>query len=748
MARGKSNNSTERPVETNPPAPVGFGQALSERYLSYALSTIMARSLPDVRDGLKPVQRRLLYAMRLLKLDPNAGYKKCARVVGDVIGKYHPHGDTAVYDALVRLAQDFTQRYPLIDGQGNFGNVDGDNPAAMRYTESRMTLVSDYLLQGLNEDAVDFRATYDGEESEPIVLPANFPHLLANGAQGIAVGMATSIPPHHVGELIDGCMRIINEPDCTIADLVEHIHGPDFPTGGTLVESKELITAAYETGRGSMRVRAKYEVEQFKGGAWQIVVTEVPYQIVKGKLIEKVANLILSKKLPLLADIRDESSEDIRIVLEPRSRNVDPELLMASMFKFTDFETRISMNMNVLDGNNIPRVMNLKEVLRAFLDHRQDVLQRRTRNRLSQIEKRLEILAGLMVAFLNVDEVIRIVRFEDHPKQALIDTFDITEVQAEAILNLRLRALNKLEEIEIKREQAELQAEKDDLDALMGDEGLQWRRISLELEDVKATFGDGRENARRTIVAEAAEIEDFDEDAFVEKEPITVILSKRGWIRAAKGHNVDPAAIKYKDGDEGRFVLTAQTTDKILLVTASGRVYTLGADKLPGGRGFGEPLTLIIDIEATDPIVTAFVHQAGNRLLLGSSDGKGFIAEEKDLIAGTKTGKQAMNPTAPAKLSVCRSVSGDSVAVVGDNRKLLIFPLDELPVMARGKGVKLQAYKDGGMKDAKTFKLEDGLTWPWGKDKTRTEKDLLAWQGKRGSAGRMVPNGFPKDGKF
>ncbi len=746
MASSPTDTPTE--IEANRPSPVSFSDALSERYLSYALSTIMARSLPDVRDGLKPVQRRLIYAMRLLRLNPNTGYKKCARVVGDVIGKYHPHGDTAVYDALVRLAQDFAQRYPLIDGQGNFGNVDGDNAAAMRYTESRLTLVSEYLMQGLDENAVDFRDTYDGEDSEPIVMPANFPHLLANGAQGIAVGMATSIPPHHVGELCDAALHIIKHPDCSVADLVEHVRGPDFPTGGSLVEDKQTIINAYETGRGSMRLRAKWEIERLKGGSYQIIITEVPYQVQKSKLIEKIAELILSKKTQLIGDISDESAEDIRIVIEPRSRNVDPDMLMASLFKFSDLETRVSLNMNVLDANNIPRVMSLKEILRAFLDHRQVVLQRRTRNRLGQIERRLEILDGLMVAYLNVDEVIRIVRFDDHPKQALITRFDLSDVQAEAILNLRLRALNKLEEVEIRREQDELTAEKAQLDALMADDRLQWQHITSELKDVRKTFGEGKDQGRRTLIQAAPDEAEFDESALVEKEPITVILSERGWIRAMRGHGVAPESVKYKEGDSQAYLLACQTTDKLLAVAADGRVYTLSADKLPGGRGFGEPLSLTLDMASKAAIIALMVVEEGKQLLLASDDGRGFIAPQSDLVAGTRGGKQVMNPSAPAKLSVCRTVAGDHVAVVGQNRKLLIFQTSELPVMARGKGVMLQKYKDGGMTDAKTFHLEEGLTWPWGTDKTRTEKDLMAWIGRRGAAGRMAPNGFPKSGKF
>ncbi len=743
-----SKTDTKPDASSNPPSPVSFSEALSERYLSYALSTITSRSLPDVRDGLKPVQRRLIYAMRLLRLNPNAGYKKCARVVGDVIGKYHPHGDTAVYDALVRLAQDFAQRYPLIDGQGNFGNVDGDNPAAMRYTESRLTLVAEYLMQGLDEDAVDFRDTYDSEDSEPVVMPSNFPHLLANGAQGIAVGMATSIPPHHVGELCDAALHIIKKPDCSVAELVDYVQGPDFPTGGTLVEDKQTIINAYETGRGSLRLRAKYEVERLKGGSYQIVITEVPYQVQKSKLIEKIAELILSKKTQLIGDVSDESAEDVRIVIEPRSRNVDPDVLMASLFKFTDLESRVSFNMNVLDANNIPRVMSLKEILCAFLDHRQVVLQRRTRNRLGQIERRLEVLGGLMVAYLNVDEVIRIVRFEDHPKKELIARFDLTEVQAEAILNLRLRALNKLEEVEIRREQEALSEEKARLDALMADAALQWQHITTELEDVRQTFGRGKGQGRRTRILGAPSDAELDESALVEKEPITVILSARGWVRAMRGHGVTPESVKYKEGDSGAFLLACQTTDKLLVVAADGRAYTLSADKLPGGRGFGEPLSLTLDMASKAAIVTVIVVQEGKQLLLASDDGRGFIAPQSDLVAATRGGKQVMNPSEPAKLSVCRPVEGDHLAVVGQNRKLLIFPLSELPVMARGKGVMLQRYKDGGMTDAKTFNLEDGLTWPWGADKTRTEKDLLAWIGKRGAAGRMAPNGFPKSGKF
>jgi topoisomerase-4 subunit A len=725
-----------------------FADALSERYLSYALSTIMARSLPDVRDGLKPVHRRLLHAMRLLKLDPNTGFKKCARVVGDVIGKYHPHGDQAVYDALVRLAQDFSVRYPLIDGQGNFGNIDGDNAAAMRYTEARLTEVATALLEGLDEDAVDFRETYDGEEREPIVLPASFPNLLANGANGIAVGMATSIPPHNVSELCDGLLYLIRHPDASVAQIVNRIPGPDFPTGGTIVESRSSIEEAYATGRGSFRLRARWEVEDTGRGTYQIVVTEIPYQVQKSKLIERIADLVSNKKLPILQDVRDESTEDVRLVLEPRSRTVDPAVLMESLFRMSDLEVRSSLNLNVLDANRVPRVMSLKEALQAFLDHRLEVLLRRSRHRLGKIEHRLEVLGGYLIAYLNLDEVIRIIREEDEPKAVMMKRFNLTDVQAEAILNMRLRSLRKLEEIEIRKEHDALSAEKSEIEALLQDEAMQWSRISDQIAATKEKFGTKTElGARRSDFAEAPVAEIVPLEAMIEKEPITVICSEKGWIRAMKGHQAEGAEIKYKEGDAPKFFFHAQTTDKILLFASNGRFYTIGCDKLPGGRGHGEPVRLMIDLDNDEEIVALFVRRPGSKLFLVSTEGKGFIAEADKVMAQTRSGKQVMNVKGKVKAKLCIPADGDMVAVVGENRKLLVFPLDQVAEMTRGAGVVLQRYKQGGVSDVKVFKQEDGLTWKIG-DRQRTETDLTTWAGNRGNAGRMPPNGFPRSNKF
>ena len=726
-----------------------FTDALEERYLSYALSTIMARSLPDVRDGLKPVHRRLLYAMRQLRLSPDQGFKKSARVVGDVMGKFHPHGDQSIYDALVRLAQDFALRFPLIDGQGNFGNIDGDNAAAMRYTEARMTAVAELLLQGIDEDSVDFRPTYDGELKEPVVLPANFPNLLANGAQGIAVGMATSIPPHNVAEICNALLHLIKAPNATIEKLVELMPGPDFPTGGSLVESRATIVEAYKAGRGAFRVRAKWETEKLKGGGYQIVVTEVPYQVQKSRLVEKIAELLTARKLAMLADVRDESAADIRLVLEPKSRNVDPTVLMESLFRQTDLESRVSLNMNALDADHTPRVMSLREVLQAFLDHRHEVLLRRTNYRLEQIAKRLEVLEGYLIAYLNLDEVIRIIREEDDAKQALIERFDLTAVQAEAILNMRLRTLRKLEEIEIRKEHKELKAEQTDLKRLLKDDKRRWKVIADEVREIRKRFDPASDlGRRRTELADAPSEVVVPLEAVVEREPVTVLCSAKGWIRAMKGHIEDAAEIRYKEGDRGRFAVKAMTTDKLLLFATNGRFYTLGADRLPGGRGFGEPVRLMIDLPNDQDIVALFVHQDGVKRLVASSDGRGFVVAESEVLAQTKNGKQILNVAAGEEAAVCRAVGGDSVAVVGVNRKLLVFPLEELPEMTRGRGVILQKYRDGGLSDAKTFTLAEGLSWAAGVGRTRTETNLTAWQGKRAQAGRLPPTGFPKSNRF
>ncbi|EWY42053.1 DNA topoisomerase IV subunit A [Skermanella stibiiresistens SB22] len=725
-----------------------LSEALGERYLSYALSTIMSRSLPDVRDGLKPVHRRLLFAMSQLKLDPSTPPKKCARVVGDVIGKFHPHGDTAVYDALVRLAQDFAVRYPLIDGQGNFGNIDGDNAAAMRYTEARLTDVAKALLEGIDEDTVDFRGTYDGEGEEPIVLPSAFPNLLANGSQGIAVGMATSIPPHNAEELCDALSHLIKKPDASIEDLVRLVPGPDFPTGGTLVEPAASIAESYRTGRGSFRLRAKWEVEKLGQGTWQIVVTEIPYQVQKSRLIEKIAELLAARKLFLLDDVRDESAEDIRLVLVPKNRNVDPDVLMESLFKTTDLETRFGLNMNVLDKDNVPRVMNLKEVLQAFLAHRIEVLERRSRHRLAKIDHRLEVLGGYLIAYLNLDEVIRIIREEDEPKKSLMATFSLTDVQAEAILNMRLRSLRKLEEFEIKKEHDALSAERADLIELLENEPRRWKAIAKQIAETRKRFGKATTlGARRTVIGDAPSAIIIPLEAMVEREPVTVFCSEKGWIRTVKGHQADTTDIKYKDGDRERFVLRVETTDKLVVLGTDGRFYTLGVDKLPRGRGFGEPLRLMIDLANDAELVTLFKHRPGRRLLVVASNGRGFQVEEDEVIAQTRGGKQVMTVGDGVEAKFCIPVEGDTVAAIGNNRKLLVFPLEEVPVMARGRGVMIQKYTDGSLSDLTTFKFADGLSWKSG-DRTRVETDMSPWKGNRGTAGRVPPNGFPKNNRF
>ncbi|MGI9484897.1 MAG: DNA topoisomerase IV subunit A [Geminicoccaceae bacterium] len=728
--------------------PVPFADALSERYLAYALSTITSRSLPDVRDGLKPVQRRLLYAMMKLKLDPDQGYKKCARVVGDVIGKYHPHGDASIYDAMVRLAQDFAQRYPLVDGQGNFGNIDGDNAAAMRYTEARLTEVAKAILQGIDQDTVDFRPTYDGGDDEPVVLPAAFPNLLANGTTGIAVGMATSIPPHNAGELCHALCELVEAPETSVDALLAHVRGPDLPTGGVLVESPENIVEAYRTGRGSMRLRARWEKEELSHGQYQIVITEMPYQVQKARLIERIAELLNAKKLPLLGDVRDESTEDVRLVLIPRSRTVPADLLMEQLFRQTDLENRLSLNLNVLDARGVPRVMNLKDVLAAFIEHRMEVLIRRTNFRLGKIDDRLEVLEAYRIAYLNLDEVIRIIREEDDPKAELMAAFELNDRQAEAILNMRLRNLRRLEEMAIVKEQKGLRAERKQLKALLSDESLRRAKLKEEFEETIEKFGSGALGARRTKLglAPTVDLEALEEIA-VEKAPVTVVCSKLGWIRVMRGHVDDNADLKYKDGDTEKFVIRAQTTDKLILITSDGRGFLLPIDRLPGGRGQGEPLSLQVDLAKGAQALYLNIHRADGKLLLASSDGRGFLAEEKAIAAQTKSGKQVFNLDPLAKLLVVTPGDGDSVVTVGSNRKMLIFEASELPVMGRGKGVLLQRFKDGKLSDAITITFEDGLSWP-AKNGTRVVKELESWQGKRASAGRMVPHGFPKNNKF
>jgi DNA topoisomerase IV, A subunit, proteobacterial len=742
---------------------VDLKTALEERYLAYALSTIMHRALPDVRDGMKPVHRRIMHAMRLLRLNPDQGFAKCARIVGEVMGKFHPHGDQSIYDALVRLAQDFAVRYPLVDGQGNFGNIDGDSPAAMRYTEARMTEVATSMLEGITEDAVDFRPTYNEEDEEPVVLPGAFPNLLANGSSGIAVGMATSIPPHNVAELCDAALHLIANPRASVADLLQFVQGPDFPTGGIIVDSRAAILEAYETGRGGFRVRARYTVEDQGRGTWQIVVTEIPYQVQKSKLVEKIAELLLARKLPLLEDVRDESAEDIRLVLVPKSRSVDPGLLMESLFKLSDLETRFPLNMNVLSRGRVPNVLSLKSVLQEWLEHRKEVLVRRSRHRLGEIEKRLEILGGYLIAYLNIDEVIRIIREEDDPKQVMMARWDLTDVQAEAILNLRLRALRKLEEIEIRKEFDTLTVEKQQIESLLASDAKQWQTVSWQVQTLRRDFGPEQNpelGRRRTTFAEAPDHDIAEiQQAMIEKEPVTVVVSEKGWLRALKGHLSDLSSLSFKEGDGLKLAFPAQTTDKIIVFTTGGKFYTIGADRLPGGRGHGEPIRIIVDMENDQDILTAFVHDPARRLLLVSKGGYGFIVPEAEVVANTRKGKQVMNVKAPDEAAFCVSVAAehDHIAIVGDNRKLLAFPFrdekrpdDRVPEMARGKGVRLQRYRDGGVLDVKSFALAEGLSWQdsSGRTFTRSEAELRDWLSARATAGRMVPKGFPRSGKF
>jgi topoisomerase IV subunit A len=732
-----------------------FDSALSERYLVYALSTITARSLPDVRDGLKPVHRRLLWAMRLLKLDPAAAYKKCARVVGDTIGKYHPHGDQSVYDAMVRLAQDFSLRYPLVDGQGNFGNIDGDNAAAYRYTEARLTAAAIELMAGLDDGTVDYRPTYNGEEEEPEVFPGLFPNLLANGASGIAVGMATSIPPHNVAEIIDAATHLIDNPKAEPSALMDFVAGPDFPTGGVIVDSASAIAAAYATGRGSFRVRAKWNQEDQGRGTWTAVVTEIPYQVQKSKLIEQIAALIAEKKLPILADVRDESDAEIRIVIEPRSRTVDPQLLMESLFRLTDLEVKVPLNLNVLDANRTPRVMSLKDALTAWLAHQIEVLVRRAQHRVAKIIDRVELLDGYLIAFLNLDRVIEIIRTEDEPKPVMMAEFGLTDRQAEAILNMRLRSLRKLEEMQIRGERDALDKERKELEQLIESPARQRTRLKKDLAALRTRYGPDTDlGARRTLIEEAEPAREIPLEAMIEKEPITVIMSQRGWIRAMRGHVElsNPETLKFKEGDGPAFAFHAQTTDKLLLAAANGRFYTLAADRLPGGRGFGEPVRLIIDLEGEEDVVALMPAVTGTRLLLVSSDGRGFVTSAAGAIAETRKGKQVVNLKDKAKLRVVRRIheGDDYVAAIGDNRKMVVFPLAELPEMGRGQGVALQRYRDGGLADAKSFRFADGLSWSMGgaTGRTRFEADLSPWRAARGAAGRMPPIGFPRDNRF
>jgi topoisomerase IV subunit A len=731
---------------------IALRDALEERYLAYALSTIMNRALPDARDGLKPVHRRILYGMRLLRLDPGAAFKKSAKIVGDVMGNFHPHGDQAIYDALVRLAQDFTQRYPLIDGQGNFGNIDGDNPAAHRYTEARMTEVARLLLDGIDEDAVNFRASYDGQLEEPVVLPAAFPNLLANGSQGIAVGMATSIPPHNAAELCDAALYMVDHKRAKSRELMGFVPGPDFPTGGIVVDSAEALAEAYATGRGSFRVRARWEKEETGRGTYVIVVTEIPWLVQKSRLIERIAELLNERKLPLLADVRDESTKDVRLVLEPRARTVDPALLMESLFKLTELESRIPLNMNVLVKGRVPRVIGLAEALREWLDHRREVLLRRSRHRLAAIEHRLEVLGGYLVAYLNIDKVIKIIREEDEPKPVLTKRFKLSDVQAEAILNMRLRNLRRLEEIEIKREDKSLREEKGEIEKLLGSDKLQWKSVAAEIKEVRKTFGPATElGKRRTHFGEAPEHDEAAvEAAMIEREPVTIVVSEKCWIRALRGHVTDLSGIAFKTDDRLKLSFLAETTSKCLVFATNGRFYTLEAAKLPGGRGHGEPIRLFVDIEQEADVVTVFPFRGGRKFLVASRAGRGFVVPEDECVANTRKGKQVLNVDLPDEARAVAPVEGELVAGVGENRKMLIFPLEQVPEMARGRGVRLQRYKDGGLSDVKTFQATDGLTWidPAGRTYTLSINDLADWRGNRADAGRLAPKGFPKTNRF
>jgi topoisomerase IV subunit A len=739
------------PPEKGEVEEVALRDALEERYLAYALSTIMNRALPDARDGLKPVHRRILYGMRLLRLDPGQAFKKSAKVVGDVMGNFHPHGDQAIYDALVRLAQDFAQRYPLVDGQGNFGNIDGDNAAAMRYTEARLTEVARLLIDGIDEDAVDFRATYDGTSEEPVVLPAAFPNLLANGSQGIAVGMATAIPPHNAAELCDAALFLIDNPKARSRTLLKYVKGPDFPTGGIIVDTPETIAEAYNTGRGSFRVRARWKQEDTGRGTYVIVISEIPWLVQKSRLVEKLAELINEKKLPLVADVRDESAEDIRLVIEPKSRSVDAELMMESLLKLTELETRIPLNMNVLVKGRIPQVLGLAEALREWLDHRREVLLRRSRHRLAEIEHRLEVLGGYLVAYLNLDKVIKIIRKEDEPKPVLMRTFKLTEVQADAILNMRLRNLRKLEEMEIRAEDKALREERTKLKALIGSPAQQWKTISGQIKEIREKFGPKTEIGKRrtTFGIAPAHDEAAIEEAMVVREPITVVVSEKGWIRALRGHVTDLSGVTFKTDDALKFAFPTETTAKVMIFGSNGRFYTIEASKLPGGRGHGEPVRLFIDLEDAD-VVAALAYQGGRKFLVASYQGNGFVVAEDECLGTTRKGKQVLNLKAPDKARAMTTIDGELAAAIGENRKMVIFPLTQVPEMGRGRGVRLQRYKEKGLSDVTTFKADDGLAWndAAGRSFTLPMKELKDWRGNRADAGRIAPKGFPKNNKF
>jgi len=741
------NSNFEKPIPFITTEPLS--RAIGERYLQYALSTIMHRALPDARDGLKPVHRRILYAMRELKLAANSGFRKSAKISGDVMGNYHPHGDAAIYDAMARLAQDFNVRYPLVDGQGNFGNIDGDNPAASRYTEARLTKIAQSLMEGLSENAVDFQENYDGTLTEPIVFPASFPNLLANGASGIAVGMATNIPPHNLDELINACIHLVKAPNARDETLMEYIPGPDFPTGGIIVEPYDNILDAYRTGRGSFRLRSKWIEEKLDRGQWQIVISEIPYQVQKSKLIEKIAELINNKKIPILADVRDESTDEIRIILEPRTKMIDSSILMETLFKQTDLETRFSLNLNVLIDGRTPKVCSLKEVLNSFLQHQKDVLIRRSKFNLKKIDHRLEVLEGYIVAFLNLDRVIEIIRNENDPKLTLITEFELSDTQAEAILNMRLRSLRKLEEIELRKEHEVLLIERANLEDLLNDETIQWKKISSQLRETQKLFGKNNENGkRRSEFAEVIEFEEVPIEAMIEREPITIVCSEMSWIRAMKGHIDLKQELKFRDGDAGKFIFHAESTDKISIFATNGRFYTLSCNQLPGGRGMGEPLRLMLEIPNDVDIVDVFVTKENRKFLVASSKGDGFIISETETNAQTKNGKQILNLKDGAKAIVCKTLNGDHIACIGENRKMLIFPISDLPEMTRGKGVRMQKYKDGGLSDATSFNLKLGLTWKDPANRQRTEINLEDWISKRAASGRMAPRGFPRDNKF
>ena len=740
------------PPEKGEVEEVALREALEERYLAYALSTIMNRALPDARDGLKPVHRRILYGMRQLRLDPNSAFKKSAKVVGDVMGNFHPHGDQAIYDALVRLAQDFAQRYPLVDGQGNFGNIDGDNAAAMRYTEARLTEVARLLLEGIDEDAVDFRPTYDGAGSEPIVLPAAFPNLLANGSQGIAVGMATAIPPHNVGELCDAALFLIDNPNARSRTLLKWVKGPDFPVGGVIVDPPSAIAEAYNTGRGSFRVRARWEKEDTGRGTYVVVITEIPWLVQKSRLVEKLAELLNDKKLPLVADVRDESAEDVRLVIEPKSRSVDPELLMESVFKLTELENRIPLNMNVLVKGRIPMVVGLAEALREWLDHRRDVLLRRSKHRLAEIEHRLIVLGGYLVAYLNLDKVIKIIRSKDEPKPVLMKTFKLNEIQADAILNMRLRNLRKLEEMEIRAEDKALREERTKLKSLIGSPAQQWKTIASQIKELKEKFGAKTDlGRRRTSFAQAPEHDEAAiEEAMAVREPITVVVSDKGWIRALRGHVSDFKNVTFKAGDKLKFAFPTETTAKVLIFGSDGRFYTIDGSKLPGGRGHGEPLRLLVDLDQNAEVVAALAYQGGRKFLVASYGGNGFVVPENETLGTTRKGKQVLNLKAPDRAAAMTTVDGELIAAIGGNRKMVIFPRDQMPEMNRGRGVRLQRYKEKGLSDVKTFKGADGLTWvdTAGRSFTMTLKELSNWRGNRGDAGRIRPDRFLTNNKF